>query len=280
MITLPQCSGDVSLASGDGVRVRLDLNLTEPIENTDVLKVYVSSACLPDIYLGIADITGRKCLFEGKADTKDEDAYDTVTVVKKNAFTELTSPFIKVCFSDEDKATEKLEYLQSHSAYKDYLSVAHTLKSPVERGGEALDAFRISRQCIHGEREKCIKRMKDILSTLPKADFSLADGFEWHRADIFLLYDISTATEHILSSPYVSASVSRYGHIIAGLNRDTDTLCIAIPEDSPRFNPIPHLSDCTVFIKPPRSDLYYCTVGVMFAPDGQYFVRLDEQDFS
>lgn len=274
------CEGDVSLSAEGGIRVRLDLRLTDDIADTDVLKVYASSPHLPDIYLGMADVKDRECHFKGQTDTKDAHLYDTVKVVKKNAFTDLTAPFINVSFAEdvagEAKASEQLEYLKHNSAYKDYLAVASTLKSPTLRGAEALDAFRGLHKNIDGEREKCLERIKASLLLARTTDFSVSKGFSWYEVADFALSGVSSATEHILSHPDVSSSLMRYGHFVAGINWDTATLCIAIPVDNPDVNPMPHLSDCTVFIKPPLSDTVYCTVCVMFAPDGQYFAPLGE----
>ncbi len=272
MISLPECEGTVLLNVDGGISVRIDLLLAEDMADTDVVKVYASSPHLPDMYLGMADVAGRRCTFSAHTDSVGD--YDGVKLIRKNAFTDSSALFAHITFADT--TVSQLEYLKSHSAYREYLTLASTIKSPASRAEEALDSFRRLHPNIEGEREKCIERLKSVISSCSKAPFSLAESFEWYMAEYFSVFAISSATEHILSPLRVGDVVAGNYILAVGVDWLTHTLCIAIPVDNPSVNPLPHIDDCTVFIKSPQDDTCFCTVGVNFAPDGQYFVRIDE----
>ncbi|MBE7012575.1 MAG: hypothetical protein E7416_00640 [Ruminococcaceae bacterium] len=287
IISEKNVGGSVCFTNDGAVSVRLNLTLTEPLAETDVLKVMAVSSVsdAADIYCGIAETSGKDCNFTKTAESDCPEKFDTVKIIKKNVFTEETEDFAVVCFGSDngeiplddelDRIRQQLEFLENDVTYKDYLSLAETIKSPIDRAAEALDTLRKLRMMSSkGDSKQCISRVEDAIRSGQGIEAFSVPGFEWYRLTGFKLKETATAIDHILSAPGAVATIGSYGHFIAGIKNKDNTVCIAIPVARQSPNPIPHVDDCCVYVPAPDAEFEYCTVCISFEEDGQYFTPL------
>jgi len=295
IISESNASGSVCLKNDDAVKIRLKLTLAKPLEETDVLKIMLASSAdttVEPIYCGLAQTDGTDCIFSKTVDSIGDraDKLDTVNIFCKNVFTEETSPFISVCFSDKkeiskddyeilpelEKVREQLDLLQNDSAYKAFLSVSENIKSPMERAADALEALYNLRSspCEEGMHKKCINDVEQTACKYEKVCLGTAEDFQWYRITDSDMPYCASAFEHVLSYPTVNASILTFAHYLLGIRKSSDTVCIAIPVQKNAPNPMSHLDDCTVYIKVADLEYEYCTVCISFEPDGQYFMPI------
>lgn len=301
-------SGSISIKADDSIRIRLNVTLTEALNETDVIKLVLTSSNHPElspINAGTAEMNGNDFRLSKTVDSfspYNADDIDTAEIIRKNVFTQECEPLIKVCFaepkkepaeddfkaieSDEqknfpdnigaDEIRRKLSYLQEHPAYKAYLSVSEDLKSPIENAAEALDKFRstLSGGNEDGINEKYLAEIKKAVGRYESADGNMPPEFKWYRVTDCAPIINASSFEHILYSSDVIRTVSTYGHYLLGIKNSDSTVCIAIPVDKDSNNPISHADDCTVYIRPHGLNYEYCTVCIAFEPDGQYFAPI------
>lgn len=300
-----EMSGSISIKAEDGIRLRLNLTLARPLPETDVIKLNLYSSLypkLPKLNGGTAEMSGSD--FRMTKNIVDCAPYsaediDTVEIIRKNVFTEESMTLTEICFAspeekkpspeiaiaestedsdspDLDEIKQKLSYLQENPAYRSYLSLADDLKSPIENAAEALD--NLHRTLSYGHEEGANKmHMESIRQTMHKykrVNLYMPEDFQWYKVNSLSPPARISAFPHILYTPAVIHNFTVYGHYLLGIKNDADIVCIAIPvaEDDP--NPMPHVDDCCVYIRPKRLNYEYCTVCVALEPDGQYFMPI------
>lgn len=281
-ISTKDISGSIALTRDN--TIFLDIELTEPLADTDVIKLYLNISGYPPLNCGTAEMRGGRFQLTKILDNTD---IDSAHIVRKNVFTEQVFTLADVSFAqpckdtedtdevfDMDEIRQKLSYLQDHPAYKAYLSVADDIKSPVEAAAEALDKLQevLSR---FNEEDDCKRYMNKISNTSKKyqAVYDMPPEFQWHRITDIDAFDDISSFEHILNTPCAINTIKTYGYYLLGFNFDKNIACIAVPVAKDAPNPISHVDDCTVYIHA-TDDLEYCTVCVAFEADGQYFMPI------
>lgn len=302
IISQENASGSVSLKYGSTLKVRLKLTLSQPLAETDVLKVLLTSSVnrqRQPLYCGIAETDGVDCVFSKSFDEdKDYVGIDTVEIILKNVFTEETMPFLKVCFNDDiieekqdgeneedreeqidyelEKLRQQLDALQSNSAYKSFIAISEDIKSPVERAADVLNTYRNMRSANKntGANKLYMNRISETAAKFEKCNCTLPDDFIWYKITDSRADFCASAIDHVISYPETSGCIGRFGYYMLGIKEAEDTVCLAIPTEVNNPNPMANVDDCTVYIKPDSSDFEYCCVCILFAPDGQYFTPI------
>lgn len=283
--------GRVELKKGEKAEVRINLTLTEPLEETDVLKIFLSASSYPTlapIYCGIAETYGTDCCFSRALDTIDpEGKADTVKIIRKNAFDESVFPFLEVCFCEKESV--KKPQAQSDDAFDGhdtdsfsynhfnvYAPLCEGIKSPVERAADVLEKFRKSKRgnTEKSEPEFYMKLICERAGEFETVNACSLAGFKWHKITQPDTSFHLSAFEHILSHPAVLYCIRSFGHYLLGIKERENTICIAIPTAKDAPNPIGHVSDCTVYFRMPDADCEYCCVCVLLTQEGQYFTRI------
>lgn len=301
-------SGSISIKADNDIRIRLNVTLTDPINETDVLKLLLTSSEHPELLplnAGTAEMNGNDFRLTKSIENfypYSAEDIDTVQIIRKNVFTEECEQLITVCFAepkkepheedfkitesdeqkilpddiDTDEIRRKLNYLQEHPAYKTYLSVSEEMKSPMENAAEALDNLHavLSRNSEDGINEKYMAVLKRAVERYESADSDMPAEFKWYRITDLAPVINASSFEHILYTPDVIRNVNIWRHYLLGIKTTDNTVCIAIPVDKDAPNPISHADDCTVYIRPRDMEYEYCTVCISFEPDGQYFMPI------
>ncbi len=279
-------SASISINIDDVVEVDMHLSLDFPLPETDVIKLNLISSTTSDtvINCGTAEMINNTFRLSKTINTTEQ--FDTAEIVRKNVFTEEVITLACVCFAEEspDKNNDiseienKLLYLEQNPAYISYLSVAEEFKSPIENAADALENLRHT--LSGGDMPDTPKNiMADISSAMNKYETVTHDmpiEFIWHRVTSIEPPADITCFNHIIYTPDVLTCFARHGHYLLGIKKDADVICFAIPTENNAPNPISHIDDCTVYIRPDGLKFEYCTICVSLEPDGQYFMPICE----
>lgn len=296
IISCPDVSGSISLKYDQNAKIRLKLTLSKPLDETDVLKVLLSSSeSLKEspLYCGLAETEGVHCCFSKTVELPTNlQNPDTVEIQRKNVFTEETEPFLKICFKSDveqshsvtnqdllcelDVLKKRLDTLQNNIAYRDFLNVSEDIKSPVERASDILESLHRLRSSspADGLNEKHMNEIRSFVQKYEKTPLNCAPDFLWYRIPSDTPPCSASAFEHVLKYPDANACIKIFAHYLLGIKKTDNIICIAIPVADKTPNPLSHVDDCTVYITPSGAPAKYCTVCVSLEPDGQYFMPL------
>ncbi len=279
-------SGSISLNYADGIFIDMNITADSPLPETDVLKLTLLSSDSPDTATncGTAETDGNTFRLSKTINTTEE--FDTAEIVRKNVYTEEVIPLVHIHLREQEveenddlsDIKNKLSFLEQNPAYMSYLEVADELKSPIENAIDALHNLRFTLSSAnapdtHKNIMKCIRNAMDKYETITH---NMPFEFVWYRVtSIEPPVDIS-CFNHIIYTPDVLSCFARYGHYLLGIKKDDNILCFAIPIENKAPNPIKHIDDCTVYIRPDGLKFEYCTVCVALEPDGQYFMPICE----
>ncbi len=305
-------SGSISVKIEESIRLRLNLTLTEPLAETDVIKVKLLSVSCPDfpsVNCGTAEMQGSSFRLTRTLNIPHgAECIDTAEIIRKNVFTEESVVLLELSLAEptpepeeliQDKPIQeepvpviavdvepaeeppsmeevrrKLSYLQDNEAYRAYLSLSADLKSPVENAAEALENLHKVLSRSHGADayKKCMEDIRCQVRRYEPVDGGMPPEFEWYRIDDPSPVTAAGALEHILYTPGAVRSFGIYGHYLLGIGRSENTVCVAVPVGAHDPNPISCVDDCTVYVRPEGVEHEYCTVCIAFEPDGQYFM--------
>lgn len=283
IISSPLASGSAYLKHGNTTKIRLNLKLEESLAETDVLKVILKNEDTENsVYCGIAETRGRDLSFLKDVE-KSDFIPDTVEIIRKNVFTEETSPYLKISFKEDvgvsseiDDLKKRLDTLNESDAYREFLNLAENLKSPVQRAEEILKSLHDMRASSPHDKlnEKCMAQIRDFAKNHPKTQIDAVEDFVWYKVPAGNLPCVASSFEHILTFPDASACVKVFGYYVLGIKNCDNIVSVAIPMGENTPHPLSHLDDCASFIKSTEGDLY-CCVGISFEPDGQYFISVN-----
>lgn len=279
-------SGNITINDDDGIEIDMQLSLDAPLPETDVIKLNLILSNNSDtvINCGTAEMISDTFCLSKTINTSEK--IDIVEIIRKNVFTEEVVPIARICFEQEtqeqnDDLSEiqnKLSYLEQNPAYMSYLSIADELKSPIENAAEALDNLRFTLSGAHAPdaAKQNMEFIRKAMSAYEIITHNMPAEFTWYRVtSIDPPADIS-CFNHIIYTADVLACFARYGHYLLGIKHNADIICFAIPTKNNAPNPIRHIDDCTVYIRPDGLKFEYCTVCVSLEPDGQYFMPICE----
>ncbi|MBQ6998750.1 MAG: hypothetical protein IJN62_03075 [Clostridia bacterium] len=279
-------SGNISINIDDVIEVDMQLALDFPLPETDVIKLNLISSTTPDtiINCGTAEMTDNTFHLNKVINTSEQ--FDTAEIVHKNVFTEEVISLARVCFAEEvpdntDDISEiknKLLYLEQNPAYISYLSVAEELKSPIENAMDALENLHrtLSKGNMPDTQKNIMAGIRSAMSKYETVTHNMPIEFIWHRVTSIEPPADITCFNHIIYTPDVLTCFARYGHYLLGIKKGDDVICFAIPTEHNAPNPISHIDDCAVYIRPDGLKFEYCTVCVSLEPDGQYFMPICE----
>ena len=273
--------GSIRLTCNDGLKTDMHINLKDALSNTDVIKVYLSSSSKPHadkINGGLAEGKNKEYKISKMVDIPkgfSAEDIDTAEIVRKNVFTEETEIISKVSFkSHENDLSERLTYLRENPAYRDYLKEAESLNSPLENCTEALENLKetLSRTNMPNANSYYMEKVCTVAESFPVTDEKLPTIFVWHKIDTLAQIFPLSSFRHILSAEGTMHSFQKYYYYLLGINKQENSLCIAIPIDADEPCPVPHVEDCCVYLS--GKNCHYCTVCISLEQDGQYFMAL------
>ncbi len=279
-------SGSISLNCDDDIFIDMCITADSPLPETDVIKLSLFSSASPDtaINCGTAETDGNTFRLKKAINSREE--LNTAEIVRKNVYTEEVIPLVRINLCEQEaeenddlsNIKNKLSFLENNPAYISYLEIADKLKSPMENAAAALENLRFTLSSANAPdtHKNIMECIRNAMGKYEIITHNMPFEFVWYRVtSIDPPADIS-CFNHIIYTPDVLSCFARYGHYLLGIKKDDNVLCFAIPIEHKAPNPIKHIDDCTVYIRPDGLKFEYCTVCVALEPDGQYFMPICE----
>lgn len=139
--------------------------------------------------------------------------------------------------------------------------------SPLRRGTEALEKIKKRTQTTDANVHKIwLKRIENAVRDFEKFNTDISGKYEWYRINSMIPPVNLPAYRHLLFVTEVMESVYKNGFYLFGNGKYGHTALAVIAKS---VNPFINADDCSKKI----NDFY--TVGVLLAPDGQYFEKIE-----